>query len=293
MLNKIKSELLNFGLKFISVDEKIIRMILETGSSNINEIVILPAVKMVMKKLIKKLQNKIVHGRVYNGILNGIRVSIIRSRIGCPNIGLVVECLKRCKTKIVIRIDLCGGIQDETNEIDIGTIIIPKLAYCDDGTTPQYIRTYPALLNKLESVKNPLSVIQNLLTGNQTVYISRPNEILKEILLKEGLSTLTTNKIKEVNLWTTDALFCETFEFIRAIKAANINAIDMESSILFLLGDLFNLKTVSILSVSDLPGHPQYDLLKSNEIHPNMEKGIEDAIKVVIKSLPKIKSVLI
>jgi len=292
MLNKIKSELLNFGMKFISIDEKIVRMILETASSNINEIVILPAVKIVMKKLIKKLQSKIVHGRVYNGILNGIRVSIIGSQIGCPNVGLVVESLKRCKTKIIIRIDLCGGIQDETNEIDIGTIIIPKLAYCDDGTSPQYIRTYPTLLNKLESVKNPLSALHNLLTGNQTVFISRPNEVLKEILLKEGLSTLITNKIKEVNLWTTDALFCETFEFIRAIKAANINAIDMESSILFLLGDLFNLKTVSILSVSDLPGHPQYDLLKSNEIHPNMEKGIEDAIKVVIKSLPKIKSVL-
>ena len=293
MLKKIKSELLNFGLKFISIDDKIVRMILETAPSNLNEIVILPAVKMVMKKLIKKLQNKIVHGRVYNGMLNGVRVSIIRSQIGCPNVGLVVESLKRCKTKIIIRIDLCGGIQDETNEIDIGTIIIPKSAYCDDGTTPQYIRTYPALSNKLESVENPLSILHNLLTGNKTVFISKPNEILKEILLKEGLSTLTKNKIKEVNLWTTDALFCETYEFIRAIKAANINAIDMESSILFLLGELFNLKTVSILSVSDLPGHPQYDLLKSNEIHPNMGKGIEDTIKIVIESLPRIKSVLI
>jgi len=49
MLNKIKSELLNFGLKFINVDEKIVRMLLETSSTNINEIVLLPAVKMVMK----------------------------------------------------------------------------------------------------------------------------------------------------------------------------------------------------------------------------------------------------
>ena len=57
MLNKIKSQMLNLGLKFISVDEKIVRMILETGSSNINEIVILPAVKMVMKKIVNKLQN--------------------------------------------------------------------------------------------------------------------------------------------------------------------------------------------------------------------------------------------
>ena len=51
MLNRIKSELLNVGLKFINVDEKIVRMILETKPSNLNEIVILPAIKIVMKKL--------------------------------------------------------------------------------------------------------------------------------------------------------------------------------------------------------------------------------------------------
>jgi len=76
MLNKIKSQMLNLGLKFINVDQKIVRMILETSPSNINEIVVMPAIKMVMKKLVNKLQNKIVHGRVYNGTLNGIKVSI-------------------------------------------------------------------------------------------------------------------------------------------------------------------------------------------------------------------------
>jgi len=61
--------MLNLGLKFISVDEKIVRMILETKPSNINEIVILPAVKLVMKKIVNRLQNKIVYGRVYNLVL--------------------------------------------------------------------------------------------------------------------------------------------------------------------------------------------------------------------------------
>ncbi|GAF94799.1 unnamed protein product, partial [marine sediment metagenome] len=64
MLNRIKSELLNVGLKFISVDEKIVRMLLETSPSNVNEIVILPAIKIVMKKILQKLQNKRNYGRV-------------------------------------------------------------------------------------------------------------------------------------------------------------------------------------------------------------------------------------
>ena len=164
MLNRIKNELLNFGLKFISVDDKIVRMLLETAPSNVNEIVILPAVKIVMKKLTQKLQNKLNYGRVFNGTLNGVKVSIIRSQVGCPNAALTIECLKRTKAKIILRIDFCGGIPGLLPSIEIGDIIIPKEAYCDDGASPQYIRTNPLLLNELESVVNPLSQTQNLRT---------------------------------------------------------------------------------------------------------------------------------
>jgi nucleoside phosphorylase len=283
--------MLNLGLKFISVDEKIVRMILETSPSNINEIVILPAVKLVMKKIVKRLQNKTVYGRVYNGVLNGIKVSVIRSQVGCPNAALTIECLKRSKAKIVVRVDFCGGIYGEDTSIEIGDVVVPKLAYCDDGTAPQYIRANKTLLNQLESISNPLSTVQNVIAGNHTIFISKPNEILKDLLIKEA-RVFNPKKAKEVLLWTTDALFCETFEFIRALKAINIKAIDMESSILFLLGQLYNLKTASILSVSDLPGHPQYDLLNSNEIHLDMETGINNAIKILINALPKIQHTL-
>jgi len=291
MLNRIKSELLNLGLKFISVDEKIVRMLLETSPSNINEIVILPAVKLVMKKILSKLQNKRNYGRVYNGTINDIRVSVIRSLVGAPNCALTMECLKRCKTKAVIRIDFCGGIENEIYPINIGDILIPKLAYCDDGTCPQYIRTNTSLANQLDSISNPLARFQNIIAGNHTIFISKPNEILKDLCLTKGVSFLP-DRVKEINLWTTDALFCETLEFLRALKSINVQGIDMESSILFLLGILFNLKTVSILSVSDLPGHPNYDLLNSNEIHPDMENGIDNAIELLTKVLPKVKQLI-
>ncbi|MFW9952350.1 MAG: hypothetical protein ACFFKA_19700 [Candidatus Thorarchaeota archaeon] len=291
MLNKIKSQVINLGLKFISVDDKIVRMILETSSSNINEIVILPAVKLVMKKIVNKLQNKIVYGRVCNGVLNGIRVSVIRSQVGCPNAALTLESLKRTKAKIVIRVDFCGGIHGENSKINIGDIVIPKSAYCGDGTSIEYLRANPALFNDLDSIQNPLSITQNLIATPQTIFISKPNEILKELLVKETRSN-NPNKLRESNIWTTDALFCETFDFIRALETINIEAIDMESSILFLLGKLYNLKIASILSVSDLPGHQQYDLLNSNEIHPDMETGINNAIKILIAALPNIQHTL-
>ncbi|MFX0144554.1 MAG: hypothetical protein ACFE9C_10795 [Candidatus Hodarchaeota archaeon] len=291
MLNRIKSELLNVGLKFISVDQKIVRMILETSPSNINEIVILPAIKAVMKKLLNKLQNKRNHGRVYNGELNNVRVSIVRSLIGAPNCAMVVEALKRCKTKVIIRIDVCGGIENIITPINIGNIIIPKLAYCDDGTCPQYFRENPALVNELESISNPTIKFQNIFTGNQTIFISKPDEKLKEMIYNQGIALLK-DKVKLTDLWTTDALFCESLDFVRALSSINVQCIDMESSILFLLGKIYNLKTASILSVSDLPGHPKYDLLNSNEIHPDMENGIDNAIKLLINALPKVNFIL-
>ncbi|NVM34983.1 MAG: hypothetical protein HWN81_05270 [Candidatus Lokiarchaeota archaeon] len=291
MLNRIKSELLNVGLKFISVDEKIVRMILETSHSNVNEIVILPAIKIVMKKLLKKLQNKRNYGRVYNGELNNVKVSIVRSLVGAPNCAMAIEALRRCKTKIIIRIDVCGGLENPITPINIGDILIPKFAFCDDGTSPQYFRENSSLVNELQSIPNPLGKFQNLFTGNQTIFISKPNEMLRELFLSKG-TALFPGKVKDTNLWTTDALFCESLDFIRALSSLNVQSVDMESSILFLLGKIYNLKTVSLLSVSDLPGHPKYDLLNSNEIHPEMENGINNAINLLINALPKVKFIL-
>ncbi|MFX0028090.1 MAG: hypothetical protein ACFE8B_02690 [Candidatus Hermodarchaeota archaeon] len=291
MLNKIKSELLNVGLKFINVDEKVVRMLFETSPSNVNEIVILPAIKIVMSKLLRKLQNKRKYGRVYNGEINNVKVSVIRSLVGAPNCAITIECLKRCKTKIIIRLDTCGGIESTDMNVDIGNILIPNLAFCDDGTSPQYIRENPSLANDLESISNPFMKFQNLLTGNQTVFKSRPNAILKEVLISSG-KKLFLNKLLLGDLWTTDALFCESMDFIRALQSINVQGIDMESSILFLLGKLYDLKTASILSVTDLPGNLKYDLLHSKEVHPDMENGIDRAIKVLTNCLPEIKKII-
>jgi purine-nucleoside phosphorylase len=286
MMDRIKSELLNLGLKFISVDEKLVRLFLETKPSNVNEIVILPASKIVMKKAVSKLENKRRYGKVYNGLIEGVKVSIILTRIGAPNTAIIMECLRRTKAKKIIRIDVCGGIEGNSRNIHIGDIIIPKMAYCGDGTSAQYLLNYSGVASQLDSITNPLSQFQEIITGSEEIFFVEPNSELKEITLKEA-KTFLKEKVKEVDLWTTDALFCETFDFIRALKSINVEAVDMESSIVFLLGHFFNLKTISILSVSDIPGS-EYDFIKTNEIHPDMEKGINLAIKLLIKIIPKV-----
>ncbi|MFO7797806.1 MAG: hypothetical protein ACQERB_03440 [Promethearchaeati archaeon] len=290
MIKKIKSELLNLGLKFISVDEKIVRLFLETKPENISDIVILPTVKSVMRKMVNKLEGKNKQGRSFNGIINGVRVSIIQCHLGAPNMAIMIEALRRTKAKKIIRIDFCGGVSGLNSNVTIGNMIVANSTYCGDGSSPQYILKYPGLTTQFSSISNPLGRFQNLIAGSQEIFITYPDEDLTNILFNKG-KELYQNRIKKVDLWTTDALFCETTEFLNAMRSINVEAVDMESSVMFLLGKKYNLKTTALLAVSDLPG-TEYDLLETNEIHPDMENGIDNAIGTLIQSLPEIKNLL-
>ena len=289
MFEKIKNELVNFGLKFMSIDEKIVRIFLETSPSNVNNIVILPAVKMIMKYFLSHLQYKKVNGRVYNGTLNGIKVSIIRSLVGAPNTAIAVECLKRCKTSIILRVDFCGGISTQNREILIGDLLIPNISYCGDGTSPQYLLKHSNKLERLKSITNPHHQSLDLSMGPKKIFISEPDEDLRQVLINEATSR-GLKQVKTADFWTTDALFCETDEFITNLKSINVQGIDMENSTLFLLSKLYGIKSASILAVSDLPSHPKYDLFNSNILHPDMEKGMKSMIDLLINALPKISS---
>ncbi|MBD3194467.1 MAG: hypothetical protein GF317_05380 [Candidatus Lokiarchaeota archaeon] len=286
MLNRLKSELLNIGLKFITVDEKIVRLFLETSPKNVEEIVILPAVKLVMKKVVNKLENKQRHGKVYNGLLNGVKVSVIRTFVGCPNMAIIMECLKRSGVKIAIRIDFCGGIKNENKPIDIGDVTVPVSAFSGDGTNLSYLFTNKTVIERMEFIDNPLrrSFLNDYLPSK--IMVSKPDERILEEIVKIDKSTFKHN-LREVKLWTIDGLFCENTEFLNSLKKEGIEAVDMETSSLYFLGNLYNIQTISILAISDLPG-TKYDLLKSNEIHPEIENGINRALKILLQSLPSI-----
>lgn len=289
MFDKIKSEVLSFALKMVGIEEKVVRMFFETKPSNVNSIVIMPAVKLVMKKLVRKLKMKRSYGRVFNGQLNGVDVSLIRTQVGSPNAAIAMECLKMSKAKIAIRVDFCGGIHNSSQSIEMGDILIPKKAYCGDGVSPHYIANYDDL-SYVSAIENPLPKFKEL-GINEKIYFSKPSEDLSKILLQNAKQMVSQNA-KPVDLWTTDALFCEEDSFLNAMKSISVQGIDMESSIMFLLGKLFKIKTASILSVSDIPEVEKYNFLKSTYVHPNIEAGINKAVDSVINSLPDVKRLL-
>ncbi|MBN1802538.1 MAG: hypothetical protein JW891_13585 [Candidatus Lokiarchaeota archaeon] len=268
-------------------DRKIVRMFLNTNPECLNDIVIVPAVKSVLNTIVSQLQSRSKLGKIINGKINGLDISVLGSNIGAPNMAITMECLKRCACKIVVRLDYCGGIQNEDQSISIGDIIIPRLAYADEGTSPHYFLKYNKFLSSSQLVANPHENMIKHHLGNQKIVLAKPNLKLMETLLAEGKNVYPI-EVKSGDILTTDALFCESLEFLESLKKAGIHAIDMESSILFLLGEAFSIRTAAILIVSDMPGSKKHDLISNGDTIPDLINQIKKSIEIVGNALLKI-----
>ncbi len=264
MLNKAKIGLHNLGLKFISVDEKLVRMFLETVPKDVREIVLLPVTKIAMQEFIRRMGNSHAqHGLVHNGIINGVHVSTIRCQMGAPYAAIVIECLKRSGVKKVVRCDYAGSISDK---IGMGDLIIPEYAIGGEGTTPHY-----------SSSSDPSNI--------PATFAGSPG-IVKALWNSAQRIGYPCHKAK---IMSTDALFRETPENVSLWQVAGADTVDMETSAIYCLGTLFNIQAGAILAISDKP-NTEFDLFHTNKIHDSLEIALLTAIDVVVGSLPEIKT---
>ncbi len=264
MLNKAKIGLLNLGLAFISVDEKLVRMFLETFPKDLREIVILPVTKIAMQEFIRRMGNShSQHGLVHNGTINGVPVSTIRCQMGAPYAAIVMECLKRSGVKKVVRCDYAGSISDK---IGMGDLIIPEHALGGDGTTPHYSASSDQG-NHLATFAGSAGLVNALWNSAQKI-------------------AYPCHKAKVIS---TDALFLETPEKVSAWRAAGADTVDMETSTIYCLGTLFNIQAGAVLAISDRP-NTEYDLFHSNKVHESLEIALHTAIDVAVGALPDIRN---
>lgn len=289
----IKSTLINTGMKLISIDEKIVRMFLETSSSNVRQIVILPASKIPMKTVVKTLENKSKHGYVYNGRLNGVEVSVIQTRMGAPRTAMIMECLKRCNVKIAIRIDFCGGLVEtgapelQTTGLGVGDLIVPESVFLTDGTCMQYLQKYAEVLDGLPGITpHDLPTYKSA----KIDYCSVNGKYWSADVDRNLFAIFKPDKrVLGDILWSTDALFCEEKDFFDIWRIYDCNSVDMESAAVYLLGRLFGIRIVSVLSISDLPDSEKYCMQTSNNFHPGLMKGLKNAFNLLLQRLPEVQ----
>jgi uridine phosphorylase len=300
-LNKIKAGIANLALKFISVEEKLSYMFLETFPKNVRPIVILPAVNTVMRYIVRKLNKQSIHGLVCNGKLNNVEVSVIQTNMGSPGTAMIMEVLKNCHCKVAIRIDYCGGLKTtlvgtrpvETG-LHIGSVVIPKTVFLTDGSSFQYLQ------------KNSKQIIDNPLLHT---HASNTNEIWQYPTLKgkywaadcpEPLYSIFKNNLGEQYrrerpdfLWSSDALFCESLDAMNTWRLQGCNSVDMESCAIYLLGALYKIPAISLLGVSNMVDVDALNLMKVNKIHPGIFESLNDISHLLAKCLPVVEQNLV
>ncbi|TFF89008.1 MAG: hypothetical protein EU549_01985 [Promethearchaeota archaeon] len=262
--NKFISFFANLGLKFMSDKSKLTSMILRCRPSFVSEIVIIPVVEMLITRFRKHLSNLKEKGKAFKGeyMDSQSQISIVPITMGAPAAAVYMEALNQTKAKYIFKVDFCGGL---AQDIKLGDIIIADSSICGDGTTPHYnLKNISGVNKEYDTVLADQDVLRSLKD-----YLND-----SEIEFKVG------------PIYTTDAIFKETEKLLEKARNYGAIAIDMETSVLYSLGKVFNKKVISINIVSDIPDpKKKFNLNINSRMIDNMDILVEKVLDFVSKRL--------
>lgn len=209
-----------------------IRVTFGCGVDDISEIVYLTMRQDLLTELSFRMEDVYETGpstggfyKGYHGTMNGHRVSVIDSRIGAPLASDCLYFLRFTNCKAVVYSGAIGALQEN---IRIGDIIVPTGAVRGEGASKYFIEeNYPAIANY--GLTKILSDTLDQTYGKCDV------------------------KIHHGPIFTTDSFAAETSEFLEEWKSRNLLGIEMETSVMYVLGCLFGMKVASFHVVSDNP----------------------------------------
>jgi len=257
--NYFKGILAQGLMRFMSRENQIVYMVLNCSSKKVTPNVIFPATDYVMHTIKKHFKKIKPFGKIYRGEHNGSTVALVSSGIGAPAVAMTVEALRCAGVKNIIRVDYCGSLAEYP---EIGDIVICSEAICGDGTTPHYLNSeiaYPRV-------------------PGDSVLISRIKEEFESTKIEFYCGPI----------WTHDALFREPQELIEKAVSNGAIALDMETSVLFALGQLYNISTASILIVTDRPRGEEF-LSEKIKISPRILQNLDTSIDIALNILSSIE----
>lgn len=136
-----------------------------------------------------------------------------------PDTAITTEILCAGGVESLIRVGSCGSLQEK---IKIGDLVIVAGAVRGEGTSPYYVP-------------------QNFSTVSHPKIVSALTEAAESVKMRYHVGTV----------FTTDALFQETPEFIEELRQQGISGIDMVTSAFLTIAQVRHKKAGAILVVSD------------------------------------------
>ena len=187
----------------------------------------------------------------YTGSSDGVRISACSTGIGCPSAAIAVEELARIGAETFIRVGTTGALQ---RHVEIGDIVIADAAVRADGAS----RNYAPI--ELPAVAD----------FNVTAALLKAAKVSKR-------------KIHFGLVLSSDAFYGDQ-ENLKRWSKLNVLSVEMESSVIFTIATVKNLRAGSILAVD---GNPLLGVGKS-EFEPGERTGelddrVQDAIKEEIR----------
>jgi purine-nucleoside phosphorylase len=138
--------------------------------------------------------------------------------MGAPYSVMILETLAAWGAKQIIFLGWCGAI---STSISIGDILVPTLAWIDEGTSQAYS--------------------SNLIASPSDAMTCSIKSALKSCALP----------FHEGAIWTTDAIFRETPDKVKHFQNKGALAVEMELSALFTVSAFLGVALSAILVVSD------------------------------------------
>jgi purine-nucleoside phosphorylase len=140
--------------------------------------------------------------------------------MGAPYAVMILETLAAWGAEEVIFLGWCGAI---STTVSIGDILVPTLAWIDEGTS----RAYSSEPGQIACPSAPLTRRITTLLGKESV------------------------SFHEGAVWTTDAIFRETPDKVTRFQKQGALAVEMELSALFTVSAFLGIALSAILVVSD------------------------------------------
>ena len=228
---------------------------------SVGRYVLLPGDRGRVKRMSNYLENPKVVGdnREYytmTGLLSGEKVSIMSTGMGAPCISIGVEEIRTLGCDTFIRVGTTGAMQPQ---IRLGDSIIASAAIRDDGTMDDYVpKQYPAVAD--------FEVINEM--RNAAEIIGNPYHV--------GI------------VQSTDSYYGRLFnpkpakELWELYTRANVLAVEMEISALYILGAILGLRTGAILTTREERGRGEEQVVQAGEAYEN---GLEKSIQIAFKSI--------
>jgi uridine phosphorylase len=202
---------------------------------------------VLMKKIESPVRNfSFMEYTMYTGTYQGIKVTGINGGRFSTDTSITSEVMCNAGIQNIIRIGTCGALDEN---IKVGDLFVVDKVIRGDGVTPYYVDK-----------------------DFQTVADKKISDTLYNVAKDMGVN------IHRGTAWTTDALLRETREIVEAKRKEGAMAVDMVSSTLLTIAQLYKVKAGSILAVSDnvITGemgfmNPLYYMAESNLINIALE----------------------